>query len=80
GRLIDGTVFDSSVERGVPATFPVTGVIRGWTEALQLMKPGGKLEVWLPPELAYGPQSPSPAIPPNSVLTFEMELIEVLKP
>jgi FKBP-type peptidyl-prolyl cis-trans isomerase len=78
GRLLDGTVFDSSVERGEPATFPVGGVIPGWTEALQLMKPGGKLEVWLPPEIAYGAQGAGGAIGPNETLTFEMELIEVV--
>src|SRR6476659_6449522 len=64
GTLIDGTEFDSSYKRGQPATFPVGGVIKGWTEALQLMKVGSKYQLFIPPALAYGPQSPSPAIPP----------------
>lgn len=78
GRLLDGTVFDSSVQRGSPAQFPVSGVIPGWTEALQLMKPGGKLEVWIPSELAYGPRGAGQDIGPNETLTFEMELLEIV--
>jgi len=77
GRLVDGTVFDSSVERGEPAELPVNGVIPGWMEALQLMHVGDKWKVTLPSELAYGERSPSPVIPPNSVLVFEMELISI---
>ena len=79
GKLIDGTTFDSSVERGQPATFPVNGVIVGWTEALQLMKEGDKWKLYIPSELAYGERSPSPAIPANSVLIFDIELISVNK-
>lgn len=77
GRLLDGTVFDSSVERGEPTEFGVTQVIQGWIEGLQLMKEGAKYEFWIPQELAYGLQSP-PSIPPGSVLNFEVELIEIL--
>tara|TARA_R110000765_G_scaffold61848_4_gene119877 strand:- start:5103 stop:5801 length:699 start_codon:yes stop_codon:yes gene_type:complete len=77
GRLVDGTVFDSSVERGEPAELPVNGVIPGWMEALQLMHVGDKWKVTLPSELAYGERSPSPVIPPNSILVFEMELISI---
>ena len=74
GTLIDGTEFDSSYSRGTPATVPVNGVIRGWQEALVLMKPGAKWELYVPPELAYGPQ-PRPGIPSNSLLIFQVELI-----
>ena len=77
GTLIDGTVFDSSVERGTPAKFPVNRVISGWTEALQLMKVGDKWRLHIPAELAYGAQSPSPKIPANSALVFEVELLDV---
>lgn len=77
GKLIDGTVFDSSFERGEPVTFPVNGVIPGWTEALQLMKPGSKWELFIPSELAYGEQGVGNVIPPNSVLHFDVELIKV---
>lgn len=77
GTLIDGTVFDSSVNRGQPATFPVGGVIKGWIEALQMMRVGDKWKLYVPSELAYGAQSPSPKIPPNSTLIFEVELIEI---
>jgi FKBP-type peptidyl-prolyl cis-trans isomerase len=76
GTLLDGTEFDSSIKRGQPATFPVGGVIPGWTEALQLMKPGSKYELFIPPELAYGANSPPP-IPPNSLLKFDVELISI---
>ena len=79
GTLIDGTVFDSSVERGEPTTFPVNQVIPGWTEVLQLMKEGDKWQVYIPSQLAYGPQSPSPKIGPNSTLIFDVELISVEK-
>lgn len=79
GTLIDGTVFDSSVERGTPAKFPVNRVISGWTEALQLMKVGDKWRLHIPAELAYGAQSPSPKIPANSALVFEVELLSIEK-
>ncbi len=79
GTLIDGTKFDSSVDRGQPAEFPVAGVIPGWTEALQMMKVGSKYKLFIPPELAYGPAG-RPGIPPNSALVFEVELIEIVKP
>ena len=77
GTLSDGTVFDSSVDRGEPATFGVSQVISGWTEALQLMKVGDKWRLFIPPDMAYGEASPTPAIPPNSALVFEVELLEV---
>jgi FKBP-type peptidyl-prolyl cis-trans isomerase len=73
GTLIDGTVFDSSVERGTPATFRVNGVIPGWTEALQLMSVGDKWKLYIPAALAYGPR-PAGKIPPNAALIFEVEL------
>lgn len=78
GTLTNGEQFDSSYDRGQPAEFPVGGVIPGWTEALQLMKVGGKAKLFIPPELAYGP-SGRPGIPPNSVLVFDVELIEIVK-
>ncbi len=77
GRLIDGTVFDSSIDRGQPATFGVTQVIPGWVEALQLMKAGSKWKLFIPSELAYGPQGAGP-IGPNQTLFFDVELLEVL--
>ena len=77
GTLLDGTVFDSSIERGQPATFPLNQVIPGWTEGLQLMKVGDKFRFEIPPNLAYGPNSPSPKIPPNSTLVFEVELLAI---
>jgi FKBP-type peptidyl-prolyl cis-trans isomerase FklB len=80
GTLIDGSVFDSSVERGEPATFPVDQVIPGWTEVLQLMKEGDKWQVYIPAKLAYGEQSPSPKIGPNSTLIFDVELLSIEKP
>jgi FKBP-type peptidyl-prolyl cis-trans isomerase FklB len=77
GTLIDGTEFDSSYKRGQPATFPVTGVIPGWTEALQLMKEGAKWELYLPSNLAYGERGAGKEIGPNATLIFEVELISV---
>lgn len=78
GKLIDGTVFDSSVDRGEPATFGVTQVIPGWVEALQLMKAGSKWRLHIPSQLAYGPQGAGGIIGPNSTLIFDVELLEVL--
>jgi FKBP-type peptidyl-prolyl cis-trans isomerase FklB len=77
GTLIDGTVFDSSVERGEPVQFPLGNVIPGWTEGVQLMKVGEKFKFFIPAELAYGARSPSPKIPANSALVFEVELLEI---
>jgi FKBP-type peptidyl-prolyl cis-trans isomerase len=77
GTLLDGTVFDSSVERGQPISFPLNGVIPGWTEGVQLMKVGDKFKFVIPPNLAYGANSPSPKIPPNSTLVFEVELLGI---
>ena len=79
GTLIDGTVFDSSVDRGEPVTFPVNGVIAGWTEVLQLMKEGDKWQVYIPPQLAYGEAGAGGKIGPNSVLIFDIELIDIEK-
>jgi FKBP-type peptidyl-prolyl cis-trans isomerase len=79
GTLPDGTEFDSSYKRGQPASFPVSGVIKGWTEALQLMKVGSKLQLFIPASLAYGEQG-RPGIPPNSLLIFEVELMDVKSP
>jgi FKBP-type peptidyl-prolyl cis-trans isomerase len=79
GSLMDGTVFDSSVERGEPAVFGVTQVIPGWTEALQLMPAGSKWKIYLPSELAYGARGAGADIGPNSVLIFEVELLEIVK-
>lgn len=78
GKLIDGTVFDSSVERGMPATFGVTQVIPGWVEALQLMKAGSKWRLFIPSQLAYGPQGAGNIIGPNSTLIFDVELLKVI--
>lgn len=77
GKLIDGTVFDSSVQRGEPAEFKVNGVIRGWTEALQLMNAGSQWRLFIPAELAYGTQGAGQTIGPNSVLVFDVELLKV---
>jgi FKBP-type peptidyl-prolyl cis-trans isomerase len=77
--LLDGTVFDASERHGGPATFPVNGVIPGWTEALQLMKPGAKFQLWIPPKLAYDVDSP-PTIPPGSLLVFDVELVSIKPP
>jgi FKBP-type peptidyl-prolyl cis-trans isomerase FklB len=79
GTLINGKVFDSSYDRGQPATFPVNGVIKGWTEALQLMKVGDKWQLYVPSELAYGERGAGQDIGPNSVLIFEVELISIGK-
>lgn len=80
GKLIDGTVFDSSVERGQPASFNVSGVIPGWTEGLQMMKEGAKYEFFIPSNLGYGPQgNPRGGIAGNSVLVFDVELIKIGK-
>ena len=78
GRTIDGTVFDSSVKRGKPASFPVNGVIQGWQEALQLMKEGAKYELFIPSDLAYGANGAGSAIGPYETLIFEVELLKVM--
>jgi FKBP-type peptidyl-prolyl cis-trans isomerase FklB len=75
GTVISGEVFDSSVQRGQPASFPLNAVIKGWTEALQLMPTGSKWRLFLPPHLAYGNRQVSKVIGPNSTLIFEVELI-----
>ena len=75
GTLLNGTVFDSSVQRGEPISFPLNRVIPGWTEGLQLMKVGDKFKFEIPPNLAYGANPPTPKIPPNSTLVFEVELL-----
>ena len=77
GTFEDGKVFDSSVERGEPAAFPLNRVIRCWTEGLQLMKVGGKAQLVCPPKIAYGMRGKPPRIPPNATLTFEVELLEI---
>lgn len=78
GRLVDGTVFDSSVERGQPAEFPVNGVIPGWIEALTMMPVGSKWQLYIPHNLAYGECGAGAAIPPYSALVFDVELLEIL--
>ena len=80
GKLIDGKIFDSSLKRGEPATFPLNGVIPCWTEALQLMKVGGKSRIVCPSNLAYGERGSPPNIRPNSTLIFEVQLLEIAKP
>lgn len=77
GTLLDGTVFDSSYERGEPATFPVNGVIQGWQETLQMMKEGGKWRIVVPANLAYGPRGAGQLIGPNETLIFDIELIAI---
>jgi FKBP-type peptidyl-prolyl cis-trans isomerase len=78
GTLIDGTKFDSSIDRGQPITFPLNGVIKGWGEGLQLMKVGGKSRLVIPPTLGYGPEGTGP-IPPNATLVFEVQLLSIEK-
>jgi len=80
GTLVDGTEFDSSYKRGEPATFPVNRVIKGWTEALQLMKVGSKYQLFIPSNLAYGERGPSQEIGPNSTLIFDVELLSIKAP
>ncbi|APJ05150.1 hypothetical protein AXG55_09510 [Silvanigrella aquatica] len=80
GTLINGKVFDSSYQRGQPVSFPVNGVIKGWTEALQLMPEGSTWMLYIPANLAYGTQSPSQAIGPNSTLVFKVNLVSIAKP
>ena len=77
GKLTNGLEFDSSYKRKQPASFPVNGVIRGWTEALQLMKEGDKWELIIPPDIGYGSKGAGNIIPPDSTLIFEFELIEI---
>jgi len=77
GTLIDGKEFDSSYKRGQPVSFPLNGVIKGWTEALQLMPVGSKWELFIPPDLAYGDHSPDPSIAPGSTLIFDVELLSI---
>ncbi len=79
GTTIEGEVFDSSVDRGQPAEFPLNGVIKGWTEGLQLMTVGSKYKFYIPSELAYGPRGAGAKIGPNTTLIFEVELLEILK-
>ena len=78
GKLLDGRVFDSSYREGVPAVFTVGTLVEGWNEALQLMRPGDELILWVPPTLGYGEEGAPPDIPPNSVLVFRMEMLDVL--
>ena len=79
GTLINGKVFDSSVERNSPATFPVNGVIKGWTEGVQLMSKGSKYKFFIPADLAYGDRGAGNAIGPNETLVFEVELLDIVK-
>ena len=78
GKLLDGRIFDSSYREGVPAVFTVGDLVDGWDEALQLMRPGDEITLWLPPALGYGEEGAPPDIPGNSVLVFRMELLDVL--
>lgn len=77
GTLLDGTVFDSSVERGEPISFPLQGVILGWQEGVQLMPVGSKFRFWIPPELGYGARGAGGVIPPNATLIFDVELLGI---
>lgn len=77
GRLADGTVFDASARHGGPAPFPVSGVIPGWSEALQQMQRGGQYRLWIPPELGYGEAGAGGVIPPNAVLDFDVTLVDI---
>jgi FKBP-type peptidyl-prolyl cis-trans isomerase FkpA len=79
GTLVDGTVFDSSIQRGEPVTFPLNGVIRCWTEGLQQMKVGGKSRLVCPPDLAYGDRGAPPRIKPGATLVFEVELLDIVQ-
>jgi len=79
GTLINGTVFDSSVKRGQPLSFPLNRVIKGWTEGVQLMQEGGKIELYIPPDLGYGERGAGAAIGPNELLIFTVELLSVGK-
>lgn len=79
GTLIDGSVFDSSVDRDIPATFPMNGVIKCWTEGLQKIKVGGKARLVCPADVAYGDRGSPPKIKPGSTLVFEVELLEIVK-
>jgi FKBP-type peptidyl-prolyl cis-trans isomerase FkpA len=79
GKLADGTVFDSSVQRGQPATFPLNGVIKCWTEGVQMMKVGGKARLVCPSDIAYGDQGRPPQIKPGATLVFDVELLEIVK-
>ncbi|MGB2065652.1 MAG: FKBP-type peptidyl-prolyl cis-trans isomerase, partial [Marinomonas gallaica] len=78
GRLVDGQVFDSSIQRGEPIEFPLAGVIAGWTEGLQLMKEGSKYRFAIPAELGYGAQGAGAVIPPHATLVFDVELIAII--
>ena len=79
GTLLDGTEFDNSYNRGEPTLFTVNQIIQGWSEVLQLMKTGSNWRVFIPPELAYGENSRNPSIPPNALLIFEIELMEIVE-
>lgn len=79
GKLIDGTTFDSSVDRGEPVEFPLNGVIKGWTEGVQLMSKGAKYKFYIPSDLAYGDRGAGNAIGPNETLVFEVELLDIVK-
>jgi len=79
GTLIDGTEFDSSVSRGEPAVFPISGVIAGWTEALQLMPVGSKFRIYLPQSIAYGENQAGEQVKPYSTLIFDVELLEIVE-